>query len=65
MTEQEPLLPDSYENWYQQGKKQNDQKQYEQAISCFDRAIQQDLTAHDAWHCKSNFSFLDVWRLVK
>ena len=54
MTEQEPLLPDSYENWYQQGKKQNDQKQYEQAISCLERAIQHDSNAHDAWHCKGN-----------
>jgi tetratricopeptide (TPR) repeat protein len=54
MTEQQSPASDNYEYWYQQGKKQNDEQEYEQAISCFDRAIQHNSNAHDAWHCKGN-----------
>lgn len=54
MTEQQSPSSDNYENWYQQGKEQNDTEQYEQAISCFDRAIQHDSNAHDAWYGEGN-----------
>lgn len=59
MTEQQPSLPDNSDDWcwYQQGKKQNDEKQYEQAISCFDRAIEQESNVYEAWYGKGNALF--------
>lgn len=57
MTEQEPSLPDSYENWYQQGKEQSNTEEYAQAIASFDRALQYDFNAYDAWYCKGNALF--------
>lgn len=57
MTEQSFSLSDSYDSLYQQGKVQNDSKQYEQAITSFDRALQYNPNAHDAWYCKGNALF--------
>jgi tetratricopeptide (TPR) repeat protein len=57
MTEQSFSFSDSYYSWYQQGKVQSDAEQYEQAITSFDRALQDDPNAHDAWYCRGNALF--------
>jgi len=59
MTEQQPSLPNNYDDWcwYRQGKKQNDEKQYEQAIASFDRAIQRESNAYEALYGKGNALF--------
>lgn len=57
MIEQSSPAPDNYDGWYQQGNRQIDAGQYEEAINSFDQALEYNPDADDAWRGKGNALF--------